>query len=445
MPPRQDEQSSPRRLGATTAALIVVASMVGTGVFTTTGLLVRSTGSPPAVLIVWLVGGLLALCGALAYGELSAALPRSGGEYQLLSRIYHPAVGFVAGWLSLVVGFSAPIAATSLAFGRYLTAIAPAADPFWAAMILLAVLATLHAAHVTIGGRVQNVLVIAKVTLILFVIVGGFVRGRPERILGESAPALLDTIASAPFAIGLILVSFAYSGWNGAVYLAGEVRRPATTLPLALVSGTTIVILLYLGLNAVFLSAAPAEMLSGVVEISHVATTRLFGEGLGAVLSGVIALALVSSASAMTMTGPRVYQTMGEDYPRLRILSRRTEQGGPLAAIALQTLFAMVMIVTATFEALLTYIGFTLALSAALTVVGVVVLRWREPELTRPYRTWGYPLTPIMFTALSAWMIVHALIERPLIALAGLVTALCGLGLYLLAGPPDRCFTHRDS
>ncbi len=430
MAPEQDARD--RRLGGATATLLVVANMVGAGVFTTTGLLLVDLRSSATVLLAWLFGGVLALCGALAYGELVAALPRNGGEYQLLSRIFHPAVGFVAGWISLVVGFSAPVAASALAFGLYLHAIAPQVPVTAAALVLVIALSALHAVHVTVGSRAQNVLVVAKVSLIVVFIVGGTLLGDPAQAWSGGGRAVTETVLSPAFAVGLIFVSFAYSGWNGAAYLAGEIRAPAKALPLALIGGTATVVVLYLGLNAVFLSAAPTSELTGVVEIGHVAATRLFGARAGAFLSGAIALALVSSISAMIMAGPRVYQIIGQDYRPLAFLQYRTTRGGPAAAVALQAVVAIAMVVTASFGALLTYIGFTLSLVAGLTVVGVFVLRLREPDLERPYRTWGYPVTPALFVGLSTWMVAHALVERPVVALAGLATIASGLGLYAL-------------
>lgn len=434
---RSGASASVRRLGATTAVLIVVANMVGAGVFTTTGFLVRDIPSPAAVLSAWLVGGLAALCGALAYGELSAALPRNGGEYQILSRVYHPAAGFAAGFVSFLVGFSAPIAASALAFGKYLSAAASGVSPVVAAVVLVIVLSALHGVHVTLGSSVQNVFAVAKAALILFFVGGGLLLGDLGRLGSVGAGPTLEAVISPSFAVGLIFISFAYSGWNGAVYLAGEVRQPARTLPVALFAGTAIVTVLYLGLNITFLASAPASDLSGVVEIGHVSAVRLFGQRAGVFLSTVIALALVSAVSAMIMAGSRVYQTMGEDYPRLAFLSRRTEKGGPLTAVALQAAAAIVMVVTATFEAILTYIGVTLSVCAGLTVAGVMVLRRREPSLERPYLTWGYPFTPAVFVFLAGWMIVHGVSVKPVISLWAAGTVLAGLGLYFVAGRRD--------
>jgi APA family basic amino acid/polyamine antiporter len=411
--------------------LLVVASMVGSGAFTTTGILMTDLRSSVAALLAWLVGGLIALAGALSYAELVAALPRNGGEYQLLSRLYHPSVGFVAGWISLVVGFSAPVAAASIAFGDYLQAVVPGVDKVGAGLGLIAVLSLVHAGRVSLGSGIQNAFTLAKVAVVLAFIVGGLMLGDVGRLLpSEGVGSALGEVLTPGFAVGLIFVSFAYSGWNGAAYLAGEIKDPTRSLPRALAAGTGLVVLLYMGLNAVFLMSGERESLAGVVEVGHVAAVGLFGERAGGALSGVIALLLVSSVSAMIMTGPRVYQAVGEDYKALSFLRAQRDGRGPVAAVILQAAVAVMMLLTASFDALLTYIGFTLSIFAGLTVFGVFYLRRKEPELVRPYKVWGYPWTPLTFIGLSAWMVVYTLVDKPAVALAGLLTVLAGLGLY---------------
>ena len=427
-----------RRLGVPTATLLVVASMVGTGVFTTTGYLVRDIGSLGAVLLAWLLGGVLALFGALAYGELVAALPHNGGEYQLLGRIYHPAVGFVAAWTSLVVGFSAPIAASAIAFGDYANAAlgGSAIHPAIHALFLIVGLTAVHTVRVTVGMGFQNVVTALKVLLILAFMLAGFVTGDLGRVAVGSGRPLADAVLSPELAIGLIYVSFAYSGWNAATYIAGEVRDPGRSLPLSLFLGTLAVTALYLGLNVVFLAAAPAETIAASESrVGHVAAVGLFGDDAARVLSGIIAAGLVSTVGALIMTGPRVYEAVGRDYPRLAFLGWRREGGGPLTAMVLQSAIAVVMALTATFDELLTYIGIVLSLGAALTVVGVFVLRVREPNLERPYRTWGHPVTSIVFVALMLWMVVASLIERPTVALVSVATVAAGLVLYVVVRP----------
>jgi APA family basic amino acid/polyamine antiporter len=422
-----------RRIGGPTATLLVVASMVGTGIFTTTGLLLHDLGSPVAVLAAWVIGGALALCGALSYGELAAALPRNGGEYQILSRVYHPSVGFAAGVVSLVVGFSAPLAASALAFGRYLSAAVPGVPPTVAGVALVVLAAAPHALHVRLGGRVQVVVTAAEIALAAGFILAGAVHGDPARLAGGErwSPGAAATPA---FAVALVYVSFAYSGWNGAAYLAGEVEDPSRTVPRALLLGTAAVVGLYLALNLVFLTSAPPAELAGVVEVGHVAAVRLLGPGAGRALSALVALALAASVSAMLMAGPRVYERVGLDYPSLAILARRTRHGGPAVAVALQASLALLMMATSSFAGLLLYAGFTLSLVAGLAVAGVVVLRVREPGLARPVRAWGYPVTPLLFAVLSAWMVVHALVRNPASSWAGVATAVAGLALHAALG-----------
>jgi APA family basic amino acid/polyamine antiporter len=417
-----------RGLGAGTALAAVIASMVGTGALTTSGLLLATLGSPAAVLLAWLIGGAAALAGALSYAELGAALPTNGGEYRLLGRIYHPAVGFVAGWISVTVGFAAGVAAVALGFGHYLAAVVPVSPPLAGAALLVAV-SVIQAGNVSAGARFGDLATIAKVAVVAALPVLLLAIGkRPV------APVFRwDGVTGwAPFALGLILVSFAYTGWNTAVYVAGEIREPRRSLPRALIGGTLVVTALYLLLNVALLAAAPSGELAGVVEVAHVAAVRVFGAGAGAAVSLAIAVLLVSSASALTLAGPRVLEAMGEDFPRLRVFAVRRAGGGPARAIGLQTGLALVFLATASFGTILTFTGFLLAICSGVTALGVIVLRRREPGLARPYRVPLYPLPPLLFAALSGWMAVAAWIERPAVVLVGAGVVAAGLVLYLL-------------
>jgi basic amino acid/polyamine antiporter, APA family len=433
---RQDTKQ--QRFGLPSATALVIASMVGTGVFTTTGFLISDLRSPFAVFLAWLVGGLLAAAGALSYAELSVSLPRNGGEYQLLGRIYHPAVGFAAGVISLVVGFAAPTAAAALAFGHYLAAAVPGVPPLPASVSIIVVLAISHGVNAALGGRAQTAITIAQVVLIAAAtMLGALLTGSGQLVSPVAVPSL-DAVASPQFAVALVFVSFAYSGWNGATYIAGEVRNPARTLPVALITGTLIVTVLYVGLNLVVLAAVPAEELAGVVEVAHLAAGRLAGPIASRILSGVIALTLASSVGAMLMSGPRVSDAIGRDHRVLSFLAHRTRGGAPVVAVTSQAALALVMVVTASFGTLLAYMGFTLSVSAGLTVLGVLVLRVREPQLDRPYRAWGYPVTPLLFVALSAWMVGHSFSQRPSSSLAGLATVSGALLLYVLTSRSGR-------
>lgn len=418
-----------RTLNGFTATLIVVATMIGTGVFTTTGFMVKDLGSPTAILISWIIGGILALCGALSFAELAVLMPRNGGEYNILSKIYSPSIGFVAGWISLIAGFGASIASSSLAFGAYLYPII-AINPKISAFFVIIINALIQAYKTETGAKFQNVFTALKVILIATFIIGGLLFG--EHIQLTSSLSTTQVILSPAFATSLIFVSFAYSGWESSAYIAGEIKNPGKLIPLSLVAGTLIVTLLYFGLNLTYLLTVPQAELSGVVEIGKVAAGYIFGERGALIMSLVIAFGLVSAIGSMTMTGPRVYQTMGEDYPKLSFLKKKNKGNSPVNAIILQTVIALIMVFSVDIDKLLQYIGFTLSLSASMSVLGVIIMRFREPNTERLYKTWGYPLTPILFIILSLWMITYSIIDSPYVFVSGMITILSGLGIYKL-------------
>jgi APA family basic amino acid/polyamine antiporter len=417
----------------TTATAMVVANMIGFGVFTSTGFMVLGLQARP-ILFDWILGGLLALCGAAAYAELGTMMPRVGGEYVYLSKTYHPAVGFLSGWVSLFAGFSAPIAGAALTFGNYLHAVVPALPERAAAVTLIVVATGLHMFDVVLGSRVQTGFTVLKVALILGFITAGLTVGNGDWAnLDTAMPDASASMLAPAFWVSLVYVSFSYSGWNAAAYVAGEIRDPGRILPRALLLGTAIVVALYLGLNVVFLYAAPAEALAGKAEVGYVAAVHLFGEQAGRWLSTIIALALVSAVSAMVMAGPRVYTAMAEDRLFFRFMARRTQGGAPLFSVMLQGALAVLLVLLSSVRELIQYIGFTLSLFAALTVLGVFVLRVRWPDVPRPYRTLGWPVTPALFVALSLWMAVHLIREQPGPTLqAGGITIGSGLLVYLI-------------
>lgn len=420
-----------RRLGVRTATSLVVASMVGTGVFTTTGFLARDLGSAGAVLLTWLAGGAFALFGALAYGELVAALPHNGGEYQLLTRLYHPALGFVAGFTSFLVGFCAPIAASSLLFGAYLARAIPGVPETPAAVALLVGTTALHLGRLERVVRLHDAVTAGKVLVVAALGIAGLLAGDPGRLFAAGPARTADAVGSGAFAVGLVYVSYAYSGWNAAAYVAGEVVDPARNLPRALLVGTTSVVALYLALNAAYLSAGPLADLAGVPEVAHAAARGLFGDGAARAVSGVIAFGLVSTVSAFVMTGPRVYEAMGLDHRALGFLSRRNTVGAPAPALVLQGAVSLLLVAGATVEKLVAYVGFTLTLFAGLAVLGVFRLRALGLAPTdRRLRTWGHPVTSLAFVALCGWMLVHAVAGRPAVAGAGVGTLVAGLVLW---------------
>jgi len=416
-----------------TAVALAVADMIGIGVFTSLGFQVKDIPSAFAVLMLWVVGGIAALCGALSYAELSAAFPRSGGEYNFLSRIYHPAIGFLAGWISATLGFSAPIALAAMAFGVYFKGVVPGSSPQLLALAAAWLITFVHLSGLRHSTKFQNVSTLIKGALIVALIIAGLAFGSPQPISFAPSASDLSSMASAPFAVSLVFVMYAYSGWNAATYIAGEIREPAVSLPRSIIAATVIVIALYVMLNAVFLYTTPISAMAGQLDVALIAGKHIFGDFGGRIVGALICIGLISSISAMTWIGPRVTMTMGKDYALLVPLSRTTREGVPATAILLQLAIVTLLLMTQSFEAVLDVIQFSLTLCSFLAVLGVIVLRWKEPNLARPYRTWGYPLTPFVYLGVTAFMMYHLIAERPFQSLAGLAIMLAGLGIYALS------------
>ncbi len=422
-----------RRITLFTAASVVVANVIGSGIFTTSGFIARDLNHPGALLLVWAIGGVLALAGALSYSELGVALPEAGGEYVYLREAYGPLVGFLSGWVSFFVGFSGAIASVALLFCHYLAHFFPATDPahplgIALAMALVWALAAVHIAGVGPGGFVQRLLTVAKVVAIGLLLVAGFAFGSGSAGHFRAAGAAnWDN-----FAVSLVFVMFSYSGWNAAAYLAGEIRDPARTLPPALLGGTALVTALYLGLNAFYLYALPVSEMAGVAAIAEKASVASMGQLASHVVSLIVMLALVGATSAMVLAGPRVYFAMARDgvFPGA-IAAVHPRFQTPARAIVLQSVWTTVLIyVFARVEDLQIYTGFTLVLFAALAVLAVFVLRVRRPDLPRPYRVPGYPFVPALFVLVMLWIGVFSLRGRPRESLLGLLTVAAGVPFY---------------
>jgi basic amino acid/polyamine antiporter, APA family len=409
--------------------------MIGTGIFTSLGFQVGDLPSGFAIIAVWTVGGICAMCGALSYAELAAALPRSGGEYHFLREIYHPSLGFLAGWISATVGFSAPVAIAAMPFGTYLAEIFPTINPLSIAIATVWLVTFVLLCDLRLGSAFQIASTILKVVLIVFLIVAGFFAAKTEPISFLPMKGDGALIVSAPFAISLYWVMYAYSGWNASTYITSEIRNPRRNVPLSLICGTLIVIVLYVCVNAVFLRTTPTAEIIGKQQVALIASTHIFGPTGGKVMAAFICLGLISTVSAMMWIGPRVTAVMGEDLGVLAWLSRRTAGGIPAKAILTQFVIVNFMLLTATFQSVVNYVQFSLTLCSALTVLGVFVLRWRRPGLERPYRAWGYPITPLIFLAISGWMLWHLLAEQStrIPSLLGLVTAAFGLIIYFIS------------
>ncbi len=423
------------RVSWVTATAIVVADMVGVGVFTSLGFQVTDITSGFSLLLLWVVGGVVAICGAFCYAELAAMFPRSSGEYNFLRRIYHPAFGFVAGWLSATVGFAAPIALAAMAFGVYFKSIIPGAPPLLLGFAITWLAALVHLGGVRFGSAYHNVWTALKLVLIIVFIIAGLAFGDWQPISFMPSAVDLTQIAGAPFAISLVFVMYSYSGWNAATYIVGELRDPIRNVPRALFTGTAIVIVLYVGLNAVFLITTPMREMAGQLDVAIVAGKHIFGNFGGRIVGALICLGLVSSISAMTWIGPRVAMTMGEDLPLLRLFSRRSKQDAPTNAILFQLLVSNLLLLTQSFEAVLDFIQFSLTFCSFFAVLGVIKMRITHPKLARPYRAWGYPVTPIIFLSVTLFMMYYLVVNRPLQSLAGFAMMLVGLVVYYVSRP----------
>jgi APA family basic amino acid/polyamine antiporter len=447
---------------------IVVANMIGAGIFGITGFLARDLGKPSLVLGIWLAGALVALAGCLCYAELAINLPRSGGEYVYLREAWGPAWGFLSGWISFFAGFAAPIAASALLFSEYLAHFFPALSPRssisskwihvatghllaivvgtvriivghkWIhtgsghllAVGVVALFAVVNILGVRLAGKIQNVLTGLKVGILAAFLVLAFLRGRGSfSHFSTEAVRTSHYSLGAQCAVSLIFVMFAYSGWNAATYVAEEMRSPGRTLPASLVAGTLIVAAFYLALNAVFIYALPMEAMKGIERIGGAAAEALFGGKGGNFFSAMMSVGLVSSVSAMVIVGPRVYYAMAQDGCFFQGAARvHARWGTPVQAILWQSLATALMILTGTFESLLYYIGFALVLFAALAVAGMVRLRQRPGWKRLAAVSWGYPLAPAVFLGASGWMLCYTMALRPNESFFGLLT-MAGGGL----------------
>ena len=421
--------------------------MVGTGVYTTLGFQLQDLSSGFSILCLWVLGGVISVCGALSYAELAARIPRSGGEYTYLSEIYHPALGFMAAFVSLIAGFAAPIALSAMAFGSYLHAAFPFCPVHLSSWIVVLLISLFHLRSLQVSSLVQVAATALKFFLVALFIAAGFWslsrNAGAWAILTPHARSAEELLRPSS-GIALIFVLYAYSGWNAVTYLAGEVRSGQRIVGLSLVLGTLAVALFYVMLNAIFLTSAPLSELRGVLNVGSVAAEHLIGPSGGRIMSGIISFGLLASISAMVWAGPRVTQRVGEDYPVFAWLARRTATGIPRRAILLQLLLVLGLIAGGSFETVLLFAQIPLLLCLILGVSGLLVLRKKEggfsltlgsrPQFTCPL----YPVPPILFILCSGAGLLYSAISKPMIALAGMVIMLLPLTLYRWISRPKK-------
>lgn len=415
-----------RKIGWLSAAAIVVANMVGTGVFTSLGLQLQSLSNPLSIILLWSLGGIISLFGAFSYAELGTKLPRSGGEYYFLSKIYHPFLGYLSGWVSLTVGFAASVALAAMAMGAYLGKFLWF-SPQWIAIGAIVVISFVHSVSIQTSSHFQNIFTVLKLLLILFLIIACFILPGSETF-SHSGESIGLEMTHPAFAISLVYVIYAFSGWNAAAYIVEEIKDPERNLPKALIGGTLLVSALYILLQVAFLNQASIEQLKGKVEVGQVVAELMFGELGGQFISFFIALFLVSSISAMVWVGPRVMRAMANDYEIWHFLAQDNERGIPVRAVWLQAIISIFMIATSSFEQVLLYSGFVLQLFTTAAVAGVFVMRWRNGH--QGYSSPGYPWVQLIFLLISIWILIFLMYDRPKESLLGLANLMLGAISY---------------
>jgi APA family basic amino acid/polyamine antiporter len=441
-----------RQIGLFSAVMLIAGDMIGTGIFISTGAIAETLPTPGGVLLVWLFGGLLALAGALTCAELAASLPYAGGDYIYIREAYGKLMGFLSGWSSFLVTFSGAIAFLSVILNGFMSFFFPVLGSeeilislalpvipitvktgtlFSMGIVLL--LSGLHCLGVRQGTVTQNILTIAKIGALLGIIVLGAFFGNGNTSHFEPLFDWEKIGNSSLFGAAFIPVIFAYSGWNAVTYIAGEVENPDKNLPRALMYGVLIVIALYLAINAVYIYAVPVTEMKGALRMSEVATTALFGYKTSAWITGIITVSILGALNVVTMIGPRIYYAMAKDgvfFERLTYV--HPNFGTPTKAILLQALWSCLLILTNTWGTLFTYVSVVITLFSAFTVGSVIVLRFKRPELKRPYRLWGYPLVPILFVLVHLWIVWGSVTEKPKESLIGLLIVCLGIPAYLI-------------
>ncbi|TAL33746.1 MAG: amino acid permease [Spirochaetes bacterium] len=436
-----------RQLGVFTGILIIVADMIGTGIFMNTGFVLGMTGSALTVLVLWVLGGIAAITGSLCYAELATMWPDVGGEYTYLKKTFGFLPAFLTGWVSLFVGFSAPVATAALVLVQYLgkflqnTAGTAALDGVWIqkiiAIAIIVIFSVVHIVGVKRGSYLQNILTVLKVVLVVSIIGFGLSLAnwdRADRLVAEYPAQDGTTMMSLPLiGLGFLFVMFAYSGWNGATYIAGEIKEPGKNLPKILLGGTLITLVLYLLINVVFLVSSPGRELMGNETIGAIATKNLFGDAVGSFFALGIAIVLLSAVSVQMMIGPRVYYAMAKDNMMFQSLGRlhpRFET--PALAIVIQMSLAIIYVLTGSAETLMKYMGFALNIFPVLTVIGMMYLRYREPGIARPFRVPLFPLVPLVYLALVITMMAAALFNWTITSLFAIGIVLAGIPVYYL-------------
>jgi len=423
-----------KKIGISTASAIVIANMIGTGVFTSLGFQLSSLQNTWTILLLWFAGGLLALFGAFAYAELGTHFKESGGDYIYLSRIFHPFLGYLSAWAGLTVGFSAPVALAAMAFTKYLAPFG-LQDNVWLAIGMIIVIGLMHSFTIHHSSRFQNLTTFIKALFIVILIILGFgIAGNGNNAFNFSS-SWKGEIFKPGFAVSMIYVSFAYIGWNAAAYVVDEINNPAKNLPLALIGSTLFVAICYILFQFVLLKHAPAASLAGKEEVTFIAFDNLLGRAGGKWVSVFIAIQLVATISSYLWVGPRVTYAMAKEYRLWRPMSKTNAHGIPVAALWLHVFISIVLALTGSFERILLYAGFVLQLMASLTVATSLFIRDKKPtSFTSPFK----PLLQIIFLLFNTWVLIFTAADRPVESLIGIGILLAGGCIYYFDKPEEK-------
>ncbi len=426
MPQSIAEQAElPRKLGLLDATSIVAGTMIGAGIFLVPSLIARSVPSGPHILAIWALAGVASFCGALGYAELGAMFPRSGGQYVYLREAYGRLPAFLAGWAFLLIIQSGAIAAVATGFGIYLAYLFPKVSVPAAAAVLIAVLSAINYLGVRQGARVQVVFMAAKLAGIGVLISSAF-SGLP--------PVPLQTLPHVPLpALGSALLAafVAFEGWHVVAFVAGEVKAPKRNLPLALALGVSGVMIVYLLTNWAFLRVLTLPEIAASTRVAADTASRVWGPGGAALVTWIILLSSIGCANGSILTAPRVYFAQARDglfFRQFAAIHPRFET--PARSIVLQGVWACALTSTGSYEVIASYVIFISWAIHAATVSAVLVLRRTRPDLPRPYKMWGYTVTPLLFLAFSIWFTGNTLLERPGSSLAGCLILASGIPAY---------------
>ncbi len=423
------------RIDKWAAVAIVIANMVGTGVFTSLGFQLLSIDNAWSICILWAAGGIIALSGALSYAEIGSYLIRNGGEYHYLSCLFHPSIGFVAGFISVIVGFAAPIAAASVAFGKYFTysffTENSTYTEVYLSLSILFIIGGIHLLSIKTGSVFQKYITLLKLFIMLIFLMAFFHPNRNTFMFDWDTQIVLKEVFSSKFAVSLIYVSYAYSGWNAASYIAGEIEHPQKNLSYSLVAGTFIVMLFYVMLNLSFLYSTPVDALKGNVEVGIISAQYIFGNTYGNIIGFLISLLLVSTISSMLIASPRVLSIIGEDYRVFSVFNKKNRFLSPYVALLTIVLLAALMAVTSSFQWLINLIGITLILFTILTTFSIFILR-KQKDYSPAFKLPLYPFTPLFFILANVWILIYVSIQEYTALIASLSIILLGFLIYRL-------------